>query len=107
MANRKPVLGYPTLTDAVLALRAEGLDNDAIAERIDSTPVNVCRLISETRRRRPDRAGCAVEIPAAVIAGLGPPAEARGITVAALIVRLLDAAATDALADAILDDADP
>lgn len=52
----KETLGYPTRTDAVLALAAGGLDSRAIGEKIGIAPSTVAALISSAQRAKSRRA---------------------------------------------------
>lgn len=60
MGAPKPTLGYPSRTDAVHAMRAQGLDARAIGDRIGIPPETVTALeasASRERRRREGRSG--------------------------------------------------
>ena len=52
MSGAKETLGYPSRTDAVLALAAQGLDRRAIAARIGIAPSTVAALVSSAQRAK-------------------------------------------------------
>lgn len=108
MGGPKPTLGYASRTDAVLALRAKGLSNVLIAERIGISPSTVGALIcSHERYRQPRPAeanGRTVVVPVDVLDALMVHAARRGISVNELVRRIVETAADDDLVDAILDD---
>lgn len=107
MGAPKPTLGYRSRTDAVLALRADGLTDRQIADRIGIPPKNVASLavMSGKARLRPaEQFGRTVLFPIDILERLGPAADARGITVNELARRLVETAVDDGLIDSILDD---
>lgn len=106
-----PTLGWPTRTDAVLALRAQGKTSLEIAGMIGIPHKTVAALEHSAARRRAPRndavaggAGRAVLFDPRVLARLGPNAASRGITTNELARRIVEAVACDNLVDAILDD---
>jgi hypothetical protein len=109
MGTPKPVLGYPSRTEAAMALKAQGLGYPEIAARIGTTARNVPRLLSAgrlTRKRRPeDEAYFQVFVPMAVIDALSIPAKRRGMLPPALARAIIEAVVEDRLVDAVMDDA--
>lgn len=109
MPLRKPALGYPSRTDAILALGSRGLGDAEIAERIGMTLSSV-RSARSTGRRAAIRCGQttpdgrAVALPIETLRDLRPHAERRGLHVTALVRQLLDLVIADGLVDAVLDD---
>jgi transposase len=110
----KPTLGYPSRTQAVRALIAQGLSEQEIADKIGISKNNVqCLQYDLTSRVRHRRSGAhkgpmrTVHMSKADLEILTPQARKRGIHVAELARRLLCVIADDGLADAILDDAAP
>jgi hypothetical protein len=105
-------LGYPTKTDAVLALREEGIAPSIIAQRLGIQVKSVSALICSARRRRqPGEAKASPQptgliVPLATRHDLRPHAARRNMSTDRLILELLDRVATDGLVDAILDDRD-
>lgn len=111
MAGRIPCLGYPTRTDAVIALRANGLTTHAIADRIGIEPKTVTALEASAARRGGDykphprrEFANAVPVDPQTLVTLRPHAARRGISVNLLIQQLLMILADDDLVDALLDD---
>lgn len=111
MAGPILCLGYPTRTDAVIALRSEGLSTREIAARIGIEPKTVTALEASGARRggnqqpHPRREfRNVVPIDPATLAGLRPHAARRRISVDLLIQQLLMILADDDLVDALLDD---
>lgn len=106
MSAAKPTLGYPSRTAAVQALRAQGLDDRTIAERIGIAVGTVGALAASGRRRqRPAEAnGRTVLFPADILDRLGPAASERHISANELARRIVEAVADDGLIDAVLDD---
>lgn len=109
----KPCLGYRSRTDAVLALRAQGLSYLDIARRvgIDSKTASALAA-SGARKSYRQQAGAAAPPPAGIVlskftrAGLRTAAAARSLSIDALAIRLLDAIVDGELIDAVLDDRD-
>jgi hypothetical protein len=108
MAKGKPTLGYPSRTEAVLALRRQQLTTHAIAERIGIQPKTVLSLeTSATRSLRRRSQNCrTVVFPIDLLNALGPHAARRGVSANELARRVVEAALDDKLIDAVLDDAD-
>lgn len=111
MARRIPCLGYPTRTDAVIALRNEGLSTREIAGRIGIAPGTVTALEASAARRRGDykprprrEFANVVPVDPDTLAALRPHAARRSISVDLLIQQLLMILADDDLVDALLDD---
>lgn len=109
MPLRKPALGYPSRTDAILALGQSGFDDAEIAERIGMTlsTLRSARSIGRRAAARRDGAGPGartVALPVDTLRDLHPHAERRGLNVNALVLRLLDQLVADELVDAVLDD---
>lgn len=107
MGAPKPTLGYRSRTDAVLALRRDGLTDREIADRIGIPAKNVASLaiISGKARLRPaEQFGRTVLFPIDILERLGPAAVARGITVNELARRIVEVAVDERLVDSILDD---
>lgn len=97
----KPMLGYPSLAKAVEALRAQGMDTDAIA----AATGRPCNQITVTEYKRAQ-----LRRPRTLVIGertfdqLGRHAARRGMTAIDLADRLLATIARDKLVDAVLDD---
>lgn len=110
--SAKPTLGYATRTDAVLALRAQGLTNTAIAGKLGIEPKTVSALASsrvrtEVCRRRPDAVRTndgSIHISMTCRQKLRPHAASRQLSVDALIRVLIEKISEDKLVDAVLDD---
>lgn len=107
---RHPVAGFPTMTAAVLELRAQRFSDAAIAKRIGRDVKTVRALAwhaGHSKRPETDREPTAtVRVRKRTIDKLRPSAAARGIEVNVLIRRILDTAARESLVDAVLDDRD-
>ncbi len=105
MGAPKPTLGYPTRTDAVIALRKLNMTDVQIAEQLGIHPNTVSALIhSHKRKRQADELQRTVRVDIDAIEQLRPAAEARGIQPNELIRRLVATIADEGLTDAILDD---
>jgi hypothetical protein len=109
MSGPVPTLGYPSKSQAAIALCAQGLSHRQIAEKIGVDPTAVGALLdSGLRRRRPVTRGGALEVRSIlgsdIIKALQQAAEVRKTTVALVAARLLTHAARDGLITAILDD---
>lgn len=113
MASSIPALGYPSRTDAVLALRKEGLLPLEIAARIGISRTQVSALEASARRRTA-RVRDVAHGPSIAIAKLFPCEEKRllrahaarrGITVNRLIQIIVETVVEDDMIDAVLDDA--
>ena len=101
----KPTLGYPSQTEAVLALREQGLRTCEIADKVGVSRGHVVSLEKKARERMNGtrRRGYA-SIPPEFVDPLVPLAEARGMTARQLILKLLATIIDDGMVDAILDD---
>lgn len=104
MAARIPCLGFPSLTAACVALRADGLSNKEIAEKVDRTPEQVSCLLAGLRQKHGRTihirlSGHACEV-------LGRHAERRGVQMRTLVEKLVETAVEASLVDGVLDDAD-
>ncbi len=114
MGAAKPCLGYPSRTAAVLALRAQGNDTQAIARSIGIEPKTVTALeaslwCGNLRPIRPISPASAdfrnlIRVDPETLAKLRPTASKRGLSVAALIEQLFIVMTDDGLVDALLDD---
>lgn len=101
MGRRKPSLGYRSRTDAVIALRAEGLSTNAIAERLAISANVVTALASSRARSKGNRT---VLLPVEVLDRLKAPACRRSITANELVRQLVETIIDDDMLDAVLDD---
>ena len=100
---RRPTLGHPTRTDAVMAMRGEGVAPGAIAATMGISTEAVSAF--ETYGRR--RAGFGNRtclLPGELLDALRIDAEARGVTANALVRRLIETIVDEGLVDAVLDD---
>lgn len=112
MGTPKTTLGYASRTDAVAALRADGLSTAAIAARIGIEPKTVTALeASAARAKRPSRppisgpaVGRSVVVPFQDYVALRPHAARRATTVDQLIRDIVEIVARDDMVDAVLDD---
>lgn len=105
----KATLGYPSRTDAVLALRRERLSTNQIAARIGIEPKTVTALEHSAgrakRRPRPaEQLGRTVLFSADILDALGPAAAKRGVHPNALARRIVEEVVDGDLVDAVLDD---
>lgn len=107
----KPTLGYPSRTEAVIALRQQGLSTTDIAGRIGISPGTVTALECSAQRsakprgvRPAEQHGRTIVFPIDVLEALRPYALRRQLTVNALARRLIETIADDGMVDAILDD---
>lgn len=106
------VLGYPTKTAAVLALRAQGMRICDVARMLGISPNAASGLESHVKRvksLKPDQPPATPTagdlMPMDVRRALRPHAARRDITVDRLIVDIIAAVAHGDLVDAVLDDA--
>lgn len=108
MPRRKPTLGYPTRTAACMALNDQGLTSRQIADRIGIEQSTVAALIASGRGTNKPYDGNArtVVIEASALDALEPAAVRRGLSVNALVRRLIYTIIDDDMVDAILDDGD-
>lgn len=94
-------------TDAVFALRAQGLRPCEIAERMGIGENAVTGLIASRNRtlRRTEQEGRTIVFSRDTLDQLEPFAKKRGLHVNALARRIVETALDDGMIDAILDDA--
>jgi len=111
MPTAKPCLGYPSRSDAVMALTENGLSDHQIACKTGIPKKNIGALrISAQRKRQGLSARAAdedvrtVRVPIETLDRLAPAATERGIAVNALARWLLDEITESDLVDAVLDD---
>ncbi len=108
----KPVLGFPSKTEAALALRADGSDTAEIARRLNIEAKTVfalehSALRSKKRAARPaEQHGRTVLFPRDVLEKLGPHASRRGIHPNSLARMIVETVVDDGLVDSVLDDLD-
>ena len=102
MPAAKPVLGYPSMTAAVVALRAQGLSAADVARRL-GVSVDTVSALERPPRRRGSRP---VRLPADVAKLLQKPADRRGLRVEQLALTIISTVARDGMVDAVLDDAE-
>lgn len=99
----RPVLGYPSLTAAILGLRKRDWCAERIGNVLGITAPQV-RLLekaaAKAQKRRADMLGEYRQ-------KLAPHAIVRGVSVDDLVRRLLDVIVIDGLVDAVLDDVLP
>lgn len=112
MGSAIPCLGYRSRTEAVFALRSQGLPTQEIARRVGIEPKTVTALEASQNRKDATRiqptalpSWNTVAIDADTLRALRPHAARRGITVTTLARNLLIVLADDDLVDALLDDA--
>jgi hypothetical protein len=84
----KPVHGFASLTEAVIALRAQDVPFDEISRLTGSPETSLRTLASRARPQGKAR----LSIPGDVTRALQPFAEARGLTVSELSADILRAA---------------
>ena len=105
-----PTLGYPSLTEAVWALKQQGKTPAEIAAAIDRPLKSVKALTisaarADHRRAAPaERNGRTVLFPADVLDRLRWAAGKRAVSVNELARRIVETAVDDNMIDAILDD---
>lgn len=103
----KPTLGYQTRTDAVVALRLQGLTKSEIAKKIGIKLTAVSALERSAAKRSlrpPEQVGRTIVLPVDVLEELQPHALRRNLTVDALAQLIIETIVDDAMVDAILDD---
>lgn len=105
-----PTLGYRTRTDAVVALRSQGLDTATIAARVGVEVKTVSALEasaarSKKRALRPaEEQGRTIVFPVDLLNELRRPAERRRIHPNRLVRLIVEAVVDGNLIDAVLDD---
>lgn len=111
--SNKPTLGYASRTDAVLALRAQGIQTREIARRIGIEPKTVAALEHSAGRARSGRAQrpheevCrTVLFPIEILDRLGPHAARRSMHPNRLARLIVEMVVDEKMVDAVLDDAD-
>jgi hypothetical protein len=110
MGAPKPTLGFSSRTDAVLALRADGLSTRQIAARIGIPEQTITALEHSAgrARQRPKRPaeenGRTVLFPRDILDRLAPHAAKRCIHPNSLARLIVEIAVDEGLIDSILDD---
>ncbi|MBD8686595.1 MULTISPECIES: hypothetical protein [unclassified Rhizobium] len=111
MGARKPILGYPSRTAAVIDMRGKGLSISNIAERLSITSSAVSALEASNTRKETRRAESfgieghrAVQLSNEAYRRLRPYAARRDMSVDNLVQMIIENAVTDDLVGAILDD---
>lgn len=102
--NRKPTAGYPSRTEAVLAMRDKGLSPPEIAAELQIAYGTVKVLIAKSAAGPPP---VKVSIAHDHVRALTPHADRRGCTVHELVRRIVGTVADAGLVDAVLDDGGP
>ncbi len=117
MGAPKPTLGYPSRTEACLALLAQGQTKRQIADRIGISATTVDALLQSASRRgtslhqrhgarqRPDHRTVVFEIE--TLNGLAVHAARRAVSVNVLARRLVETIVENDLVSAVLDDDAP
>lgn len=100
MPARIPTAGYPSRTDAVVALLAKGLTPREVADRCGISVEAVSALECSAR----NRVGKPVKLPVDVTRILQKPADLRGMTVEQLATKIVTVVARDDMVGAVLDD---
>jgi len=112
----KPCLNYPSRSDAIRALRAEGFSNRQIAEKTGIPLNNVCALVPmkpkpasvpiprETGYRVGEQNVARIGLNFEIRQMLRPFAAKRNMSVETLITDLVEKIAEDGLVDAVMDD---
>lgn len=111
MSAPKPCLGYPSRTQAVIGLRAQGMSTVQIADAIGIRTSTVAALEVGSSRPRPEprvreQMGRAVIVPIDVLGALGPHAARRNISVNHLARLIVSTVVDEGMIDAVLDDAE-
>lgn len=107
MPAARPILGYPSRTDAAVGLRAQGLTTAEIARRMGISPSTVSSIEHRARKRlrgQADTQNRTVLFHREALDALRPFAAARDITPNELARRLVEAIVDDGLITAVLDD---
>lgn len=103
-------LGFRTRTEAALHLKALGLGPTEIGKRLGISAGAAGGLTSSVTRQRQSRAkaprtlGIDAQLAVGTRQKLRPYAAKRGISLEALVLRIVETVADERLADAILDD---
>lgn len=110
MSARKPCLGYRSRTDAVMALRHQGLTTAEIAERTGIKAKDVGALEDSAMRAASRnvqvRSDMGVALPPRLIDALRPHAEKRRVKPGYLAFRIVETVVAEGLIDSVLDDLD-
>lgn len=107
MSGRKPTLGFPSRTDAVVALRGKHLSTKEIADRIGIRQSTVVALeLSASRSRRREQSCRTVLFPIDLLVQLSKHAARRGCSINELARRIVDTVVDENIVDAVLDDAE-
>lgn len=110
MSSPKPTIGYRTRTEAIFALRGQGLTDRTIAERLGISTGTISALEhsaarAKSRAKRPaEEHGRTIVFQVDVLDRLAPHAAKRGITVNSLVRKLIDTIADECLVDSVMDD---
>lgn len=107
----KPVMGYPSQTAAIRALKAQGMQLSEIAQLLGMKTNNVTSAASTAAKHRARSVDYGkpqqVYLGIRTIAALKPYAEARGVLPTKLVQMLIDTVVRDGMVDAVLDDQEP
>lgn len=109
MGAAKPTLGYPSRTDAVLALRSAGRTTRQIANQIgiEEKTVLALELSAGRPKRHPrpaEQLGRTILFPRDILDSLGPHAARRGIHPNSLARLIVATVVDEGLIDSVLDD---
>lgn len=107
MGAPKPALGFVSRTEAIMAMRGEGLSPHQMADRLGIPVKNVAALEFSAKRtdRHPElRVHQEHLVPLHIRQQLRPHAAKRGLSVDRLIGDLVAVIAENSLVDAVLDD---
>lgn len=107
MSAAKPILGYPSHSAAVVALRSSGLSTAAIAAQLGIAHASVTAFEHSAgrRRARPSEAlGRTVLFPTDVLDRLAPHAARRGMHPNCLARLIVETVVDEDMIDAVLDD---
>ncbi|WP_421357837.1 hypothetical protein [Agrobacterium rosae] len=111
MGARKPILGYPSRTAAVIDMRGKGLSISNIAERLSITSSAVSALEASNTRKETRRTESfaieghrPVQVSNEAYRSLRPYAARRDMSVDTLIQTMIEKAVNDGIVGAILDD---
>lgn len=95
----RPVLGYPSMSAAIVGLREQGWTHAQLATALD-IPLPQLKMLEKQAEKAKRRADLIAELRPR----LAPHAIARGVSVDELSLRLLRTITIDGLVDAVLDD---